>query len=162
MYNVLFICTANICRTPIAYGILQSLITAEGLGDRIQVDSAGTMAISGLPPTSTSTEICLHNGISVDHLRSKPISLNLLKESDLVLCMSTKHQDDLVAIFPHLTGKIFTLKGYQQTEDLEIYSIHDPFGKPIEAFHEAFTIIENEIRRIWPTIKQDALATVER
>ena len=153
MYNVLFICTANICRTPIAVSILQKLINDDGLQDRIVVESAGTWAVPGQCAAPFSEQVILENGYPfVDH-ESRPIDLSTMNRADLVLCMSIEHGYDLTNIFPHFRDKIFTLREFQQNNLKGSRSVLDPFGMKVEKYRETFELIRSEVERIWPTIK---------
>ena len=159
-YRILVVCTANICRTPMATCILEDLAEREGLGDIIAIESAGTMAAAGMPVARFTEQVCAENGYNVsDHL-SQPIALRQMNESDLILCMSHTQKKDLSEIFPHHAGKIFTLREYMQAENTATITIQDPFGKRIEFYQATFEEIKAEIKRIWPTICRNVLNTV--
>lgn len=156
MYKVLFVCTANICRTPIAEYYLNHLVKKEGLEELIMVESAGTWAIEGMPAAEFSRQVCAGEGLDLSNHRSQPIDLYLMKQADLVLCMSSEHKNDLSQIFPHLKDKIFTLKEYNSKNTRHSISIPDPYGMPLEQYQETYKLITGEIDRIFASIKQNA------
>lgn len=156
MYNVLFICTANICRTPIAHYYLKHLLKKDGLESEINVQSAGTWAIHGIPAAHFSRLVCNDHGIDLDEHQSQPIDLPLMKSADIVLCLAIQHKYDLCQIFPHFRSKIFTLKEYLQEDPGDDYSIDDPYGKNIELYRETFDNISREVERIFPALVENS------
>ena len=155
MYKILFVCTANICRTPMAEYYLNSLVAKEDLEEMILVESAGTWAIDGAPAAEYSQKVCAEIGLDLSSHRSRPIDLYLVKQADLVLCMSVEHKNDLIQVFPHLQDKIFTLKEYNNKSPQNSISIADPYGRSLERYRETCEIISREIRRIFPEIKKN-------
>jgi len=156
MYKVLFVCTANICRTPIAEYYLNHLVKKEELEELIMVESAGTWAMEGMPAAEFSQQVCANEGLDLSNHRSQPIDLYLMKEADLVLCMSSEHKNDLSQIFPHLEDKIFTLKEYSNQNTQNSISIADPYGRSIDKYQETYKLITGEIDRIFAVIKKNA------
>lgn len=158
MYKVLFVCTANICRTPMAESYFNRLVEQGGLEELMGAESAGTWAFDGASAAELSRQVCAENGLDVSRHRSQSIDLHLMKSADLVLCMAQEHKNDLARVFPHLREKIFTLKEFQPRISVELASIADPYGKSIEQYRETFGIIAREIRRIFPLVRQQAQA----
>ncbi len=157
MYTVLFICTANICRTPMANSILMHFVMKEGLEEEIQVESAGTWAVHDAPASPLSVEVCREHGLDASGHRSRPVDLPSMNNADLVLCMTTEHRNDLQQIFPHLKDRIFTLKEYGVEEPRAERSIMDPYGRNISEYRKTFQEIYREIERFWPLIKKNCL-----
>jgi len=85
-YNVLFICTGNTCRSPMAEGLLKHHTALERL-DHIQITSAGTAAITGLTATNNAIRASAEHGIDISSHRSKPLTAGLVREADLILTM---------------------------------------------------------------------------
>lgn len=156
MYTVLFICTANICRTPMAVALLRDRIRREGLEHRIDVLSAGTWAIDGAPPAEFSAAVCRENDLDCGDHAARAVDLNLLNRANVVLCMTTEHQADLTQIFPHFRTKIFTLREFAHPTRPERMSIQDPYGRAIDHYRTAFREIAAEVERIWPALRESA------
>ncbi len=153
-YRILFVCTANICRTPMATCVMQDLVDRDGLTNEILIDSAGTMAASGMSAARFTEQVCAENGYDVSDHMSQPIALRQMNESDLILCMSYNQKTDLSEIFPHHSSKIFTLREYMRENTGASVTIQDPFGKRVEFYQATFEEIKSEIKRIWPIIRQ--------
>lgn len=65
--RILMVCLGNICRSPLAEGIMRSLIDKQGLSDLLEVDSAGTHGLTGENPDPRSLEVAMKNGIKLEH-----------------------------------------------------------------------------------------------
>lgn len=160
MYHVLFVCTANICRTPIAKYYLRSLIQQENLSHFIQVDSAGTWAKTGFPAAENSLTVCKLHGLDASTHVSQQIDATMMKSADIILCMSETHKRDLLAIFPQHKDKIFLLKEYARTDNHGNPTIPDPYGRKLYFYRMVYETIAGEIDRIFPVIRTNALAKI--
>ena len=125
MANVLIICTANVCRSPVAEALLQDRLYKRGLEDW-QVDSAGTWATKGQPASHYSIEVLAEQGLDIAKHSSRAVDDQMIGESDLVVCMELGHVEALKAEFPQYASRIYALS--EMTG--ELYSIHDPIGGP--------------------------------
>jgi protein-tyrosine phosphatase len=95
--GVLFVCHANLCRSPLAEGIFADLVRARGLEDRFVIDSAGCWAENGLTPHPNSIEIAARHGLSLGDLvgRSRVVEPDDLHRFDHVLAMDRSNLADL-------------------------------------------------------------------
>lgn len=159
MLDILFVCTGNICRTPMAEYLLKEIIDRENLQDLMRVGSAGTGALEGYPAAEFTAAVGKAHGIDTTAHRARSINPQILKEADIILCMERHHQNDLYQIFPHFKEKIFLLKKFAGGNSETDGSIRDPYGGPKSTYEETFLEIEKEIERIWPELKH--LASVK-
>ena len=105
--RVLFVCTGNIFRSPMAQGFLQALAARRGL--ELAVASAGTM--SGVRPVSANAlEVMGEDGLKMRDHRSRELVADELRRVDLVLCMEREHVRRAVVLEPGAWAKTFTLK----------------------------------------------------
>jgi tRNA threonylcarbamoyl adenosine modification protein (Sua5/YciO/YrdC/YwlC family) len=130
-FNVLFVCTANTCRSPLAEGIFKTLISE----DYCQVKSAGVLPMDGLPPAQFSLDVVQEYGGSIAHHQTKQITQELIEWADLVLVMEFKHYSAIVEIAREAAVKTFLLKEYRRK--VKYNEVADPIGKDIHAYREA-------------------------
>ncbi|MBN2195668.1 MAG: low molecular weight phosphotyrosine protein phosphatase [Polyangiaceae bacterium] len=100
MVHVCFVCLGNICRSPMAEGVMRHLVAAAGLGDTIAVESAGTSAYhEGEPPDARSRAAARARGIDVGG-RSRRFVRQDFSRFDYVIAMDTENLDDLIGLAP--------------------------------------------------------------
>lgn len=129
MPHVLFVCTANICRSPVAEGILRDRLASRGLSDWT-VSSAGTWALETRGAAHHSIQILSESGIDISNHEARMIDHDILAEADVVLCMEAGHVEALRSEFPDQANKIHLLSELREKE----YSIADPYGGPRRAY----------------------------
>lgn len=143
---LLFVCTGNICRSPMAAALFQSL--AARAGDVIQVESAGTWGVDGQPASAMSKVVMAERGISLDSHVARTVDRQMLERASLVIVMTRSHRDALAAEFHLARPKIRLLS---QVSEIE-YDIADPYGKPLEAYRLCADDLEHLIERGYPKI----------
>lgn len=125
MNSVLFICSANICRSPMAMGLLRKRLAGEAGNWRIE--SAGVWAQQGQPAAYNTLMLLYSRDVDlVDH-QSRPISRELMDDFNLVLTMERGHKEALRAAFPRQAHKVFLITELVGKK----YDIEDPIGGPM-------------------------------
>jgi protein-tyrosine-phosphatase len=123
---IIFVCTANRCRSPLAEALLQRAFNRLGSSwEKWRVESAGTWAIPGLPPMPGTLFAAKEMGLNLEAHRSRPVSGDLLEEFDLILVMEPNHKEALQTEFPDLARRIFLLSE-MTSKDLTVF---DPVGE---------------------------------
>jgi protein-tyrosine-phosphatase len=107
MTAVLFVCTGNICRSPMAAGFAGSVLESRCPG--LSVRSAG-MLVSGFPPTREVIEVMARRGLDVAGHRSRRLASALAENPDLVVGMAREHVREVAGQAPWLASRTFTLK----------------------------------------------------
>jgi protein-tyrosine phosphatase len=110
--NVLFVCTGNTCRSPMAEALLRKM--AEEAGVAVQVKSAGIHALPGQPASGETMQVLPDHGL--EQHRSQPVMDEHLAWSDVVLTMTRGHKEALISRFPQYLDKVYTLKEYAYEE----------------------------------------------
>lgn len=149
-FSVLFVCTGNICRSPMAEGLLKARIP-EHLKDIFFIHSAGVGTWNGSPASQHAIEICKVAHVDITSHRSQPVVPELIETSDLVLVMDQSHFDVLRRYFPDSAGTIFLLKTYKN-ENIKNPDVADPIGESYDFYKEIFDEINHEIDRVLPHI----------
>jgi protein-tyrosine-phosphatase len=141
MPSVLFVCTANLYRSPLAAAFLRDALKDAPDGREWVIDSAGTWTKSGTPIHSQTIEDARRFGLDVRTHRSRQVNAELLSRHDLILVMETGHKEALEIEFPDQAKKIHLLS---EVVDGRTYDIPDPFS--LEGKHDRD--IANELYRI--------------
>jgi protein-tyrosine phosphatase len=106
--SILFVCTGNICRSPLAQGLLESRTRALALP--VAVESCGTYARRGSPATSDAVVAAREFGLDLEGHRARPLTEHLVGRADLVLALSREHLEEVLLLVPEAAPKTFTLK----------------------------------------------------
>jgi protein-tyrosine phosphatase len=147
--GVLFVCHANMCRSPLAEGIFRKLADARGLTDRLQIDSAGTDAVEGCPPHPRSCEIAAAHGITLTGA-GRQLVRHDLSRFDHVVVMDRRNYDKIARLaapsaFGELEGFRARLRMLRAIADPKAsgrgLDVPDPIGYGPERYAEAYELI---------------------
>jgi len=146
MRSILFVCTANICRSPTAEGVLRKMLVARGAGDRFAVDSAGTHDYHvGKPPFPLAVERAKLRGYDLTHIVSRRIRGDDFDTFDLILGMGRGHIANLRQIAPtRCKHKIELFLEYGDRFHGE--DIPDPYGGPAKDYDLVLDMVEDGCR----------------
>jgi protein-tyrosine-phosphatase len=150
-FKILFVCTGNTCRSPMAEGILKKLLTEKGIKN-IKVSSAGTQALDGYPAAPFTIEATKVWDIDLEEHYSKRLTVDLLRESDLILVMSPEHLQQIEKMDRGSLDKTYLLKAFPHKDDNDDLAVKDPIGGSLEEYNQCFLELDEEIRRILPEV----------
>jgi glycine hydroxymethyltransferase len=137
---VLFVCTGNVCRSPMAEGLFQKMIS--GYPDLV-TSSAGVSTYPGQSPSPHAVEVLAKRGIDISEIRSKPLNERLVQEATWIVAMTRSHLDSIFYQYPEAAEKTYLLREFEP--GAVSFDISDPIGMGIEAYEEARDSIENAL-----------------
>jgi len=140
--RVLFVCMGNICRSPTAHGVFERLVEEAGLGDRIDVDSAGTHAYHvGEPPDPRAQETARQRGYELSHQRARRVQQEDFLEFDYLIAMDRSNYEDLRAIA--LPGCEERLRLFLEfAPELPEDEVPDPYYGGTQGFQRVLDMVE--------------------
>ena len=140
MPSILFICTANQCRSPMAQAMFAAKVAALNQGENWNIGSAGTAAAEGIMATPFARRVMAERGLNLESHRSRVVTASLLESADLILTMTRNHREALCAEFPQVEHKIHLLSELiDQTFDID-----DPVG----GSEEDYRVCADEMEQI--------------
>ena len=159
MKNILFVCTGNICRSPIAEGLFRGLI---GNRKDIEVISAGVHAVRGQPPSLYAVQVCEEDGVDISNLRSQPLTAELVDEATHIFGMTGAHLESIHMLFPHGADKAFLLREFEEPGATVWRDVPDPIGMGRDVYEVCARTIKNALPSILAFVEQSELAPTPR
>jgi len=152
--SVLFVCTGNICRSPIAEGLFRRL-----LGNRrdIEIASAGVHAVRGQPPSLYAVQVCEADGVDIRDLRSQPLTAALVERATHIFAMTGAHLETIQMLFPHGAEKSFLLREFEEPNTTVWRDVPDPIGLGREVYEDCARTIKNALPSVLAFVEQSAL-----
>ena len=151
MKTILFVCTGNICRSPMAEGLFRHAV--KGRND-FRVMSAGVGAVDGLPPSEHAVRALKELGIDIAKQRSHMLTADLIQQADYIFGMTHSHVDAITMLYPHAAEKTFLLREFDETLDSYENDISDPIGGSYEVYLACRDQIEQGIASMLKFIEQ--------
>ncbi len=137
--NILLLCTGNLCRSPMAEGLLRQGLPVH------ELFSAGICAQEGAPADPIAVELMWQLGMDISAHRARQLSRWMMREADLVLTMDTAQQCFVRHRYPSAAAKV---------ERLGSIDIPDPYGRGLPAFQRSLAMICEAIRCLLPQLRR--------
>ncbi|SPF55997.1 Low molecular weight phosphotyrosine phosphatase family protein [Candidatus Desulfosporosinus infrequens] len=137
--KILFICTGNTCRSPMAEGLAREM-----LGDTVQVSSAGMEAWEGAEASCYALEVLKEQNVDISKHRSRKIRADLFEEVDWIIPMTRTQEKIIRQIFPQYIHKTRYLGDWGQRKQ----DVRDPWGGSLEVYRQTAQEIGEMLREL--------------
>lgn len=140
--HLLFVCTGNTCRSPLAESIARRLVSDRQIPD-VTVGSAGTSAWPDAPASDGALLVALEHGMDLGEHRARPLSPELVAGADLLLTMGPHHLDRVDALGG--AGRAHLLTAYASGHPR---AVSDPFGGDLDVYRATYRELAEQITRV--------------
>lgn len=147
--KILFICTGNTCRSPMAEAIARRILADAGK-ENVVVESAGTNAWDGAPASDEALLVGVERNLDLSGHRSRRLTREMIEAADLVLVMSPEHLARVREL--DSTANAYLLSGYGSDEGAR-HAISDPFGGNLDDYRATADELETQLKEILGRIK---------
>jgi protein-tyrosine phosphatase len=143
MFNILFVCMGNICRSPSAEGFFCNCLQSSDYRDQVSIDSAGTHSYHvGHSPDSRAIETAASFNVDISNLRARKVSASDFHHYDLIIAMDRSNIEDLQRIQPHDSKAQLKLM-MQYHPDGHPDEVPDPYYGGMDGFNYMCKLLES-------------------
>lgn len=133
MKNILFVCTGNTCRSPMAVGMVEKAL---GKQKGIRLLSAGVIASNGLPASPNAIKVMAEEGIDISTHQTLPLTRDLVERADIIFVMTQWHKLEVIGLLEKPGKEVYLVKEFAEKHSNNNFDIQDPIGKPVEIYRQ--------------------------
>jgi len=154
--DILFVCTGNICRSPLAAGLLRHMLPT-ALRRSAHVHSAGTHGLDGEPATPFAVQAAAAMGVDITGHRARSLDPEMVRQADIILAMEPFHRDIIVRALPSVaSGRVHLLAKFETPRRSD--TIDDPYTKPLKTYQACLARIHNCLEGLIPQLSEERRA----
>ena len=154
MKNVVFICTGNVCRSPMAEGFYQALAPSD---ESLRVGSAGISAFDGQPASRHSVDVMTQEDIDISHHTSRMLTPEIVDSASHIFGMTCAHRDAVQMMFPASREKVFVLREFLVGPDADFdLDVSDPIGGSLEEYVRTRNLIKEALTSVITFVNETA------
>jgi protein-tyrosine-phosphatase len=142
--NLLFVCSGNTCRSPMAEAFARKIASRRGIED-VNVSSAGTNAWENVPATDEALLVGMEREIDLTGHRSRKLTPAIVSEADLIFVMTPAHLEQVKQMGGR--GKVHVIDEYASGR--ANLGIMDPYGGNLEAYRDTADVLERELEKLF-------------
>ncbi len=145
-FRIIIVCTGNTCRSPMAEGILKSILDHRG-EDGIIVSSAGISGMDSYPAASNAIEAAKHWNIDISGHRARSLTEEMIADADLLLAMSSEHVEFILKADSSAVNKTFLMKAFPKPYSPAQERVDDPIGGLLDQYNRTFLELDDLLRQ---------------
>ncbi len=154
MKTILFVCTGNVCRSPMAEGLFRQAV--RGQGNYLAL-SAGVGAVDGHAPSPHAVRALKELEVDISNQRSQMLTAELVEKADYIFGMTHGHVDAVTMLYPQAAEKVFLLREFDDTVDVFERDISDPIGGSYDVYLTCRDQIEQGIAAMLKFMEQTSM-----
>jgi len=136
--RILIVCTGNICRSPMATGLLRQRLAKDGLDSDVMVYSVGTWGLDGEPASEHAVQVMAERGVDISDHRARTLQRYDVESADLILTMEERHRRSIFHAQPGMLRKVFLFSEMAG----EHCDVEDPYGLSVEEYRRCADELE--------------------
>ena len=148
--TVIFVCTGNVCRSPMAAGLFYDKLLREKAEGSVRVRSAGTWALEGQSASAYALQVMAERDLDIGVHHGRNLTQADVDEADLILVMTLRHKEVIAQDFQRSDGKVFLLSALAGPP----YDIQDPYGGSIVEYRRTAAELGDLVERAYPRVME--------
>ncbi len=155
MVKVLFVCLGNICRSPLAEGVMKSVVEREGEADLFAIDSAGTGGWHvGEPPDARMIRTAESHGVDISHLKARTFSEADFNQFDIILAMDSDNLHTIERLRSSSTTPVQLFRSYDPESGSGDRDVPDPYYGGADGFENVYQIVARTCDQLFQTLRE--------